>query len=326
MNIFPANEKNILKASELINKGELVAFPTETVYGLGADALNPLAVAKIFEVKKRPSFNPLIVHIAEKEKLFEICNSKSSLIEKLISKFWPGPLTLVLPKQKNIPDIVTAGNDTVAIRMPNHQVALQLISAARTPIAAPSANVFGRLSPTNANHVKKQLGNKVKMILDGGSCSVGVESTILQITENEIFILRHGGITIEKIKKVISKPIKEKIHLENPLSPGQLKSHYSPTTPLYFLDNKLLEKYSEKKVGVIFFSEIKFDFDFKVIKILSHNRDMKEASANLFKHLYDLENENIDIIFVEPIEEKGLGKAIMDRLKRAAHKFKQTEN
>ncbi|MBN2570756.1 MAG: threonylcarbamoyl-AMP synthase, partial [Ignavibacteriales bacterium] len=150
MNIFPANEQNILKASELIRNGELVAFPTETVYGLGADAMNPIAVAKIFEIKKRPSFNPLIVHISDKKYLFEISNFRSDIVEKLVEQFWPGPLTLVLPKKDIIPNIVTAGNDTVAVRMPNHKVALELISSTKTSIAAPSANIFGRLSPTSA--------------------------------------------------------------------------------------------------------------------------------------------------------------------------------
>ncbi len=175
MNLVKANTETITKASEIIKVGGLVAFPTETVYGLGADALNPIAVAKIFEVKKRPAFNPLIIHIANKDWLNEFTIYKDERIKILVDKFWPGPLTLVLEKKKIIPDIVTSGNPTVAVRMPNHKVALELIEKSETPIAAPSANKFGHLSPTTAKHVHKYLGDKVDLILDGGKCEVGVE-------------------------------------------------------------------------------------------------------------------------------------------------------
>ena len=319
MKSVKANTKNILQAAELIIRSGLVAFPTETVYGLGADGLNPIAVAKIFEVKKRPSFNPLILHIAEKSWLTKFTTVKNSKVEKLINKFWPGPLTLVLPKTETVPDIVTAGNQTVAIRMPNHQVALKLIRTSKTPIAAPSANKFGHLSPTEAAHVEKYLGDKVDMILDGGKCSVGVESTILQFHEDEFYLLRPGGLSKEDIEKVIGKIKPGKIDMHKPAAPGQLLFHYSPSTPLKFFDKKLLDK--KKKIGVIFFTKNKIEFPFAAAKILSASGNLREAAANLFAHLHDLEKESLDLILVEPVEETGLGRAIMDRLRKASNKF-----
>ena len=205
MKLLKTNINDIKIAAEIIKAGGLVAFPTETVYGLGADGLNPLASAKIFEAKNRPSFNPLILHISKIEQLKEIGKCKNPAIEKLVSKFFPGPLTLVIPKNKIVPEIITAGNETVAVRMPDHQVALKLIEEAGTPIAAPSANVFGQLSPTDAEHVNKQLGNKIDAIIDGGKCKVGVESTILEITDHQIFLLRPGGLSIEDIEHVVGK-------------------------------------------------------------------------------------------------------------------------
>ena len=205
MNLVESNSETIKKASEIIRHGGLVAFPTETVYGLGADGLNSIAVAKIFEAKKRPSFNPLILHIADKNYLHNLVEYKDTRVDNLISKFWPGPLTLVLPKKDIVPDIVTAGNPTVAVRMPNHPIALELINESRTPIAAPSANKFGHLSPTTAKHVQKYLGDKVDLILDGGKSFVGVESTIIQYHEGGFYLLRHGGLAKEEIEKEIGE-------------------------------------------------------------------------------------------------------------------------
>jgi len=192
--IIDSSKENIQKAADEIISGGIVAFPTETVYGLGADGLNPTAVAKIFEAKQRPSFNPLILHISSSDQLNDLVTIENDIVYKLINKFWPGPLTLVLTKKDIVPDIVTAGNPTVAVRMPNHPIAKALIDACGRPIAAPSANQFGFLSPTTAEHVEKQLGDKVKIILDGGKSNVGVESTIVEITKTEVFLLRHGGI------------------------------------------------------------------------------------------------------------------------------------
>ncbi len=320
MNTLLANTQSIEQAAQIIKAGGLVAFPTETVYGLGADGLNPIASAKIFEAKNRPAFNPLILHIAQKEWLSKLALYKDARIDLLIDNFWPGPLTLVLPKTDLVPDIITAGNPTVAVRMPNHPVALKLIEKSGTAIAAPSANKFGHLSPTMASHVAKYLGDKVDLILDGGKCSVGVESTIVQYNNGEFFLLRHGGLPKEEIEKLIGPFSKTNIDINKPNSPGQLPFHYSPNTPLLFLNEKTLEQYKGKKIGALFFNKISVQGNFAGCKILTLNNDMREAAANLFKYLHEFEKDNLDIILVEAIPETGLGKAIMDRLKKAAFK------
>lgn len=319
MNLTEANSETIKQAAEIIKHGGLVAFPTETVYGLGASGLNSIAVAKIFEVKKRPSFNPLILHIAETGTLKKLVRYDDSRVDSLIKKFWPGPLTLVLPKKEIVPDIVTAGNSTVAVRMPNHHIALELISKSETPIAAPSANPFGHLSPTTAKHVQKYLGNKVDLILDGGRCSVGVESTIIQFHEGNFYLLRHGGLAKEEIEKQIGEIKSGKIDVSKPNAPGQLPFHYSPNTPLYFYNEKYLDP--QKKIGLISFKEKKNNFNFAFNKVLSHDGNLHEAASNLFLFLHELEKENLDLILVEPVEEKGLGRAIMDRLRKATFRF-----
>lgn len=318
MSLVKANTESIRQAAEIIKHGGLVAFPTETVYGLGADGLNPIAVAKIFETKSRPSFNPLILHIAKKKWIKNFTSIQNKKIDLLTEKFWPGPLTLVLPKKDIVPDIVTSGNLTVAIRMPDHPVALKLIEYSGTPIAAPSANKFGHLSPTEASHVAKYLGEKVEMILDGGKSSVGVESTIIQFHENEFYLLRPGGLSKEEIEDEIGKIKTGKIDPHKPNSPGQLQFHYSPQTPLKFFNKRLLDK--NKRVGALFFKENKIDFSFADVKILSAAGDLREAAANLFSHLHELDKNNLDLILVEPVEEKGLGRAIMDRLKKASNR------
>jgi len=319
--ILEANLKNIKSAAELIRSGEAVAFPTETVYGLGANALNPSAVVKIFEIKKRPKFNPLIIHIADKSSVFEYSKNHNEKIFELIKNFWPGPLTLVLKKKKNIPDIVTAGNDTVAIRMPNHKTALRLIEYSGCPIAAPSANSFGLLSPTDASHVDKQLGGRVKLILDGGKSSVGVESTIISFADETPTLLRHGGLPIEKIEKLIGK-IKVNISSKvKPNSPGQMKYHYAPAIPIYFLNDSNLKKFEGKKIGALFFEKNDYDYKFELEKILSKKGNLNEAALNFFKMLHDLENENIDLILAEKVPLSGIGFAITDRLQRAVNKY-----
>lgn len=322
MQLLEATSQNIAIAAEVIKNGGLVSFPTETVYGLGADGLNPIASAKIFEAKNRPTFNPLILHIAQRETLDKIAHWKNPNVEKLISKFWPGPLTLVLLKRNIVPEIVTAGNPTVAVRMPDHVVALELIRLSGVPIAAPSANRFGSLSPTNAQHVVKQLKNNVDIILNGGKSSIGVESTILEVTDENIFLLRHGGLILEEIESVAGKISIKPNNVLKPNSPGQLQSHYSPSIPLKFLSPEILNDIKGKKAGAIFFKQKNIDYDFKVEKILSANGDLREAAANLFSYLHELEKEDIDIILVEPVEETGLGRAIMDRLRKASNKYK----
>ncbi len=321
MKLFKDTEENIILSSKIIKDGGLVAFPTETVYGLGADGLNPIAVAKIFEAKNRPTFNPLILHIADKKSLDRIAYCESEKIKKLIDSFWPGPLTLVLPKKEIVPDIVTAGNETVAVRMPDHQVALKLITFVGNPLAAPSANAFGFLSPTEAAHVAKQLSGKIDAVLDGGKCKVGVESTILQITEEGAVLLRPGGIAVEEIEELIGKVEINTEDKVQPNSPGQLPYHYSPKKPLRFLDEIKADEIKEKKIGAVFFSEIKTVYEFDEIRVLSNSGNKVEAAANLFSVLHDLENKEIDLIIAEKIDEAGLGLAIMDRLRRASKRF-----
>ncbi|MCK9280676.1 MAG: L-threonylcarbamoyladenylate synthase [Melioribacteraceae bacterium] len=323
MNIFPVTEKNLQSAAKLINAGELVIFPTETVYGIGADGFNPIAVSKIFEAKKRPTFNPLILHISDYKMLDLISNDNTELIKRITNKYWPGPLTIVLKRNKIVPDMVTAGNETVALRMPSHPAALKLIELAGVPIAAPSANSFNRLSPTKANHISDELSSKVKMILDGGKSEIGVESTIIRIENDGITLLRPGGITLEDLKSVIENVRVDTSVKLKPDSPGQLEFHYAPDKPIFFITKDLLNKIDNKRVGGLFFLENKTGFPFIKEYILSPNGDLREAAANLFSMLYKLENDpDIDIIAAEKIEELGLGIAIMDRLKKAVNKFK----
>ena len=322
MRILEATSQNIAKGASVIKGGGLVAFPTETVYGLGADGLNPIAVAKIFEAKRRPAFNPLILHVSGIEQLYQICVLNNKKIKKLIQNYWPGPLTLVLPKKEIVPEIVTSGHPTVAVRMPDHKVALELITSAETPIAAPSANTFGFLSPTSAEHVVKQLGDRVDVILDGGKCRVGVESTIVQAVGDEIFLLRPGGLPTEEIEKLTGKIKLKKHDFLNPNSPGQLPYHYAPKIPMKFINRGLLKKLEDKKVGALLFKENIYGYKFYREKILSPAGDIREAAANLFSYLHELESEDLDLIIVEAIEEEGLGRAIMDRLKKASYKYR----
>lgn len=310
----------IQTAAEIIKKGGLVAFPTETVYGLGANALNPEAVARIFEMKERPSFDPLIVHISNLECLKLLCKSVDSRVYLLAEKFWPGPLTLVLPKSEAVHDIVTSGLPSVAIRMPDHPIALQLIKASGNPIAAPSANKFGKLSPTKAAHVKKQLPN-VDYILDGGETTVGIESTVIALTDAGFQILRPGIITKEEIEAVI--PFDGNLILDEnkPEAPGLLKSHYSPAKPMLILEEGARIP-KAKKIGYLAFQEIRPSVDYQILEVLSKSGDLKEAALNLFGALHRLEDADIDLILVEPIKEEGIGIAIMDRLRKAAYKYR----
>lgn len=317
MNMVGVTQEIIKEAAAIIRKGGLVTFPTETVYGLGADALNPLAVVRIFEVKNRPRFDPLIVHIADFSSVEKLCSPVDERARKLMEKFWPGPLTLVLPKTQVVPDIVTAGFPTVAIRMPAHPVALRLIEEAGTPIAAPSANPFGYLSPTTAEHVREQVGKKVDLILDGGKCPIGVESTVIELTGKEPLLLRPGGLPIEEIEKVIGK-VKISTTSPKPRSPGQLTRHYSPRTPIRILKDRKFEVKTGKRVGLLSFKSPKKSLPYEVVEILSPQGDLQEAAANLFSCLHKLDRAGLDIIFAEPVPEVGLGRAIMDRLYKAA--------
>ena len=312
------SEKEIIEAAKIIKNGGLVAFPTETVYGLGADALNPHAVAKIFEAKERPSFDPLIVHIADFDNLNVLAQEINENVYKLAEKFWPGPLTIVLPKKPIVPDIVTSGLDTVGIRMPNNVIALSLIRNAACPIAAPSANKFGRISPTNAMHVRKQLTD-IECILDGGSTTVGIESTVISVHEDGFVILREGIITKEDLKFVIPQSKQEISKTELLSSPGNIKSHYSPNKPLYILGEHP-NNLNTKNAAFLSFGS-KPEQEFKQIEYLSETADLREAAIKLFEKLHLLEDSDCEFIIAEPVTEKGIGLAIMDRLRRAAYRY-----
>ena len=307
----------IRQAAEIIRQGGIVAFPTETVYGLGVDAYNPLAVARVFEVKRRPFFDPLIVHIASPAHLKKLVKDIPSGARKLTEKLWPGPLTVVLFKEEHIPDIVTAGLPTVALRMPSHPMALSLIKESKCPIAAPSANPFGYLSPTTAEHVRGQLADQVDLILDGGPCPVGVESTIVSFSENKPRLLRPGGVSLEEIESIIGKVEINSIK-DRPVAPGMLPRHYAPRTPIVLdWDEKHLDSYKGKKIGFLAFQEPKNFLQFQHIEVLSKKGDLREAAANLFSAIRRLDALDLDLILAEAVPEAGLGRAIMDRLRRA---------
>jgi L-threonylcarbamoyladenylate synthase len=313
------NNDVIQRAAEIIRKGGIVAFPTETVYGLGADAFNPLAVARIFEVKRRPYFDPLIVHISNPANVEKLAKEIPSIAKKLTERFWPGPLTVVLSKEEDIPDIVTAGLPTVGIRMPSHPMALSLIKESRCPIAAPSANLFGYLSPTTAEHVREQLGDQVDLILDGGPCPVGVESTIISFLEEGPRLLRPGGVSLEEIESIVGKVEISPIGEGRPSAPGMLSRHYAPRTPILLdWDEKNLDLLEDKNIGLLAFQEPKNYLKFHSIEVLSKKGDIREAAANLFAAIRRLDAMDLDLILAEPIPEIGLGRAIMDRLRRAS--------
>jgi L-threonylcarbamoyladenylate synthase len=309
-------------AAKCIREGKLVAIPTETVYGLGADAFNPIAIAKVFEVKKRPSFDPLIVHIANIETLDMLFDAPiDNKVYLLAEAFWPGPLTIVYKKKPEVPDIVSSGLSTVAVRMPSHPIAQDLIRLSGTAIAAPSANLFGHLSPTKAQHVAKQLKG-IDYILDGGKTHFGIESTVIALNQEEATILRPGAISLEDIRKVLPEATLIQTSKEShPDAPGMLKSHYSPRKPLYIIDT---EKPSlPENSGLLLVSERNLcNQQTKVIRYLSKDGNLLEVAANLFAALHEMEeNDEVKTIFIQSVEETGIGTAIMDRIRKAAYQY-----
>ena len=310
---------NIELAAKYIQEGKLVAFPTETVYGLGANALNPLAIAKIFELKERPSFDPLIIHIGNLQQLEKLVLTPDERVFKLAERFWPGPLTMVLPKSNMVPDIVTSGLPTVGIRMPSNEIALELIRTSNCPIAAPSANKFGRISPTTAAHVKKQLPN-VDYILDGGKTSVGIESTIIRLTDIGFQILRNGIITQDELEKIV--PFDGDSKIEKLSAPGMLKSHYSPRKKLLVAYSNIL-KIDKSKAGLISFTG-KLENGFAKVIRVSQREDLKDYAVNMFEAMHSFEDDSeIEIMIAEAVSDAGIGKAIMDRLKKAEFNWRQ---
>ena len=339
-------------AAELLRAGKLVAFPTETVYGLGANALDEAAVARIFAAKNRPTFDPLIVHVYDVAQLEQLVREIPPTARLLIDRFWPGPLTLVLPKTDAVPDLVTAGLPTVAVRMPDHPLALELLRLADVPVAAPSANPFGAVSPTTAAHVAEQLGDRVDYILDGGACRVGVESTVLavllteeskpeaqakgrvakpslarQASISDLRLLRPGGVPVEAIEAVVGP-----VHIEPPAtrtlaasgslaqpSPGMLTRHYAPRTPLEIHASPPAVARGER-VGLLTLQP-QLDTDrFAAIETLSQTGDLIEAAARFFAALRRLDALQLDRIVALPIPELGLGRALNDRLRRASQR------
>lgn len=334
---------DVSAAAELLRAGDIVAIPTETVYGLAADAFNAAAVLKIFEAKNRPSFDPLIVHIGRKEQLGCVVHELPEGAERLMKAFWPGPLTLVLPKRREVPDIVTSGLNTVGVRMPAHPMAMELLSKLDFPLAAPSANPFGYVSPTTAQHVADQLGERVPYILDGGACNVGVESTIIGWETGEWKLYRPGGVPVEAIERSLGRTVVapllhftlsfvasearqgegrgeggEGSGVRVHLAPGMLESHYAPRKPVFVGDiAELIATHSGQRIGVI-----SFDREHAVDRnyTLSPTRDLNEAARNLFTALRALDTSDVDVILAERFPDEGLGRAINDRLRRAAAK------
>ena len=324
------NFAKIDKAAEVIRKGNLVAFPTETVYGLGADVFNKKAISKIFIAKKRPFNDPLIVHIADIKELELLSNQVTQVALKLAEAFWPGPLTLVMKKSPSVSNLVTSGLDTVAVRMPNNKIALNLIRRSNTPIAAPSANLFGRTSPTDAWHVADDLEGNIEMIIDGGRTRVGVESTVVDTTTAPVQLLRAGGITVEQLRTVIGEiKIGEKLQ-KSFRSPGMMDSHYSPKAKLILVDKKgeiqikevfkqaMIYRAQGFRVGIMAKEENKEKYEGFEVKIIGKGSELKKCAANLFSILRDFDKEKFDVIIAESLEKYGLGLAIMERLKKAS--------
>jgi len=307
----------VAEAASLLRNGGLVAFPTETVYGLGAAAFNPKAVARVFEVKGRPHFDPLIVHVAHPEQVSLLATAIPPAAQKLIDGFWPGPLTLVLPKSAAVPDLVTAGLPTVAIRMPRHPLALALIEHAGTPIAAPSANPFGYVSPTTARHVLQYLGEQVDRVLDGGPCAVGLESTILSWVGPRPVLLRAGGIPREEIEQVLGTGVDIATPSVRPEAPGQLPRHYSPRTR-FVLGPPEGGLPPGARIGRLCFRPPDSTNGWTAVEVLSRDGDLREAAIHFFEALHRLDDLKLDLIVADAVPETGLGVALMDRLRRAA--------
>ena len=325
MSIVEASSENIKKACQILRSGGLVAFPTETVYGLGADASNASAVAKIFHAKNRPSSNPLIVHTYSLENIFKFADCGLEEIRKRVEKlsvFWPGPLTVILPRSSLLTPAVSVNTNTVALRIPNHPVALQLLQECDLPIAAPSANPSGYISPTTAQHVSSNLPGKVDMILDGGACNIGIESTVVNLLGQQIEILRPGAVTAEQIEQILSEKIQVRPGLASApadYSPGNLSDHYSPRTPLIFSLNFNPSEYQGKKIGFISFAGGNLLKCQDVVQI-NLDKSPEDTTNRLYAALHELDSKGLDLIIIDQVDETGLGLAIMDRLKRAVRK------
>ena len=315
----PVVETVVAEAVASLRSGDAIALPTETVYGLAADALKVDAVLKIFEAKERPRFDPLIVHLPERDWLDRITNvsrAERELVDRLADAFWPGPLTLILPRRPIVPDVVTAGLETVAVRMSAHPIFQRIIRDFGGALAAPSANRFGRISPTSAAHVRAELDGRIPLIIDGGPTMHGLESTIVAVRAGGMEILRHGPITVEQLAPF--GKIRPAQATNRPEAPGQLRSHYAPRTRLILTPSPgSFKPPSGKRVGALVLQEVDNEL-FDEFRILSASGDLREAAANLFRCLRELDQAGLDLIVAEELPETGLGTAIMERLRRAA--------
>ena len=317
-NIMPDSYDAILCAVKLLREGQVIGMPTETVYGLAADGLNAAALARIFEIKERPLFDPLILHVVSAKEAFQLVENVPEIARKLADRFWPGPLTLVLPKKEIVPDLATSGLPNVALRVPDHPGTLALLRSFGRPVAAPSANKFGRISPTDAHAVYAELGDTVPLIIDGGPCAVGLESTVIDLSGEKPLLLRAGGIPLEEIE-AITGPIERATPVDdNPKAPGQLKHHYAPRKSLKLVPD-VAEIPSRPDIGWLAFGAHSADFP-GVTEYLSATGDLREAAANLFRSLRKLDdNPRVTTLYAVPLPERGLGLAINERLERAAH-------
>lgn len=310
---------DIARAREILENGGIIAIPTETVYGLAANAYNADAVVKVFEAKKRPSFDPLIVHCSNQQEAVKFTRNWPDKLIQLAENFWPGPLTLLLEKNNLIPDLVTSGMNRVAVRVPKHPLTHQLLKSLKFPLVAPSANPFGYVSPTLASHVEDQLGNEIDYILDGGACDVGIESTIVGIDEGETVIYRLGGLDLKKIEEFGPVGLKENSssNPRNPGTPGMLSGHYSPQKKIIVGDiQKLVNDYKPEEIGLILYTDKPIKAKHKYI--LSPHQNLGEAAQNLFSALRLMDQADVDTILAEYVPNEGLGLAINDRLKRAS--------
>jgi L-threonylcarbamoyladenylate synthase len=327
----------IQAAAEIIQRGGFVAFPTETVYGLGADALNPEAILALFEAKKRPLDNPPIVHVADPKEVYRLVEEVPPKAKLLMEKFWPGPLTLVFRHSDIVPKVTVTGLDTIAIRMPKHKVALELIKQSRRPIAAPSANLAGKPSPTTAQHVYEDLNGRIDAILDGGATKIGVESTVVDLSVDPPMLLRPGGTPFEALKKVLDDlklhafvQAEQELSLNEIRSPGMKHKHYAPKAKVILVEGKvpaiivkvkeLAESYRLKgnKVGILSTDETKTSYQADVIKSLGSRSNLATVATNLFRLLREVDAENVDIIIAEGVSSEGLGLAVMNRLRKAS--------
>ncbi len=326
MILLSTSDTDLALAAAALHKGQLVGIPTETVYGLGANARDPLALARVFSAKERPTFDPLIIHVAKTADADEVAIMDTPHARTMAAAFWPGPLTMVLPKRNGVPDLATSGLPTVAVRCPAHPIALRIIELAGIPVAAPSANPFGRLSPTSAEHVARQLGDRIDYIVDGGPCLIGVESTVLDLSMDPPLILRPGGLSFERIAALLPSVQIHDRATNSPRAPGQLPSHYAPVCPLRLVEGGHLPDVQPRgDAAAVCFGDksaqaLKRLGIFKIVIDLSPNGDPVEAAARLFAVLHELDAQSYDQLWAERLPDAGIGRAVNDRLFKASQK------